>query len=33
MASYRKSAVAKRNRDSIYYKRPFQMCNILKRNS
>ena len=33
MASYRKSAVAKWNRDSIYYKRPFYMCNILKRNS
>ena len=30
MASYRKPAVAKGNRDSIYYKRPFFMCNILK---
>ena len=33
MASYRKPVVAKRNHDSIYYKRPFYMCNILKRNS
>ena len=33
MASYRKPAVAKGNRDSIYYKRPFYMCSILKRNS
>ena len=31
MASYRKPAVAKGNRDNIYYKRPFFMCNILKR--
>ena len=30
MASYRKPAVAKANRDSIYYKRPFFMCNIKK---
>ena len=33
MASYRKSAVAKGNHHSIYYKRPFYMCDILKRNS
>ena len=33
MGSYRKPAVAKGNRDDIYYKRPFHMCNILNRNS
>ena len=31
MASYRKPADAKGNRDSTYYKRPFFMCNILKK--
>ena len=33
MASYRKPAVAQGNHDSIYYKRAFYICNILKRNS
>ena len=33
MGSYRKPAVAKGNRDDIYYIRPFHMCNILNRNS
>ena len=33
MGSYRKPAVAMGNRDSIHYKRPFYMCNILNRNS
>ena len=31
MASYRQPAVAKGNRDNICYKRPFFMCNILKK--
>ena len=33
MGSYRKPAIAKRNRDSIHEKRPFFMCTILNRNS
>ena len=33
MGSYRKPAVAKGNHDSIHYKRPFYMSNILNRSS
>ena len=33
MGSYRKPAVAEGNRDDIYYKRPFHMCNMLNRSS
>ena len=33
MGSYSKPAVAKGNHDSIHYKRPFYMRNILNRNS